>query len=175
MAVSTPHYQLYAESLPVSASGGRRLPGWKFVLRSDGGEALEASDHEPGVFGERLELLALVRGLEAIDHPANVTVVTSSRYVRLGLAHGLEEWRASGWCWEFFGQMVPVKNGDLWRRVDRALKFHTVECRAWRADPAHVLPSRQRANRPRRTVRLRERLQRFWGAFRPARPLAAAT
>jgi hypothetical protein len=73
--------------------------------------------------------------LEALDQPSRVTVVTPSRYVRQGLQRGLAEWRERDWCWERFGELVPVKHLDLWRRVDQALKFHQVECRKWRPDP----------------------------------------
>ena len=83
---------------------------------------------------QRLELLAVVRGLEALAQPSRVTLVTPSRYVNRGLAYGLAEWRANGWQWEHFGQMVPVKNRDLWQRVDRALAIHEVECFAWNAE-----------------------------------------
>lgn len=90
-----------------------------------------ASDHEPASCGERLELLAVVRGLEALDGPSRVTLVTKSRYVSRGMKHGLAEWRANEWRWERFGRIVPVKDSDLWQRVDRALLFHEVDCQAW--------------------------------------------
>lgn len=109
---------------------------WRFVLQSvDDGRQLAVSEREPDTSGERLELLAVVRGLEALEQPSRVTLVTRSRYVSYGLAHGLDEWRESDWKWERFGRMVPVKNADLWQRIDGALKFHEVECRRWRFDP----------------------------------------
>ena len=75
-------------------------------------------------------------GLEALEQPSRVTLVTSSRYVSRGLRFGLEEWRSNGWRWERDGRPVPIKNGDLWQRVDWALKFHRVRCRSWRIDAA---------------------------------------
>jgi ribonuclease HI len=113
--------------------------GWRFILRSSNGvRALEASDREPGVRGERLELLAVVRGLEALEQPSKITLITPSQYVKQGITHGLTEWRENGWTWERFGEMAPVKHRDLWQRLDRALKYHQVDCRAIRLDPAHV-------------------------------------
>ena len=103
----------------------------------NGSRRLVAEDTEPDVRGERLELLTVVRGLEALEQPSRVTVMTPSTYIREGIRHGILQWRESGWLWEFFGQMVPVKNTDLWQRVDHALGFHEVECRVWRTDPAH--------------------------------------
>ena len=100
----------------------------------DGAEQFEAADAEPEIHGERLELLAVVRGLEALPQPSRVTLVTPSKYVNRGLTYGLQEWRANDWQWEHFGQMVPVKNRDLWQRIDRALRFHDLDCRTWRFD-----------------------------------------
>jgi ribonuclease HI len=134
MSVRSPHFLLFSEA--------RRLgnrPDWHFVIAAaDGSPQFEAADSEPHTRGERLELLAVVRGLEALDQPSQVTIYTPSRYVHRGLRFGLPEWRSSGWQWERYGQMVPVKDRDLWRRVDRALQFHQVECRTWRLDEAHT-------------------------------------
>lgn len=133
MIVSTPHYLLFSESSEAEESGR-----WRFVLRdSDGSDRLVAADVEPDTRGERLQLLAVVRGLEALDQPCRVTLMTPSTYVREGIRYGLPEWRKNGWRWESFGQMIPVKNGDLWQRVDWALRYHQVECRVWRPDPPH--------------------------------------
>jgi ribonuclease HI len=130
MKVAAPHYLLFSESCRKSTQGQ-----WRFVLQSiDGGEQLEAADAEPNAKGERLELLAVVRGLEALEQPSRVTLVTPSKYVNRGLTYGMEEWRANDWQWEHFGEMVPVKNRDLWQRVDRALVYHQLECRRWRFD-----------------------------------------
>lgn len=132
--IALPHFLLYAES------GRQQLCGdWHFVLEPlDGGDSIEAFDYEPSLAGERLELLTVVRGLEALDAPSRVTVLTPSRYVTRGLTYGLDEWRANGWTWEAFGRMAPVKNADLWQRVDQAQKYHRLECRRWRFDAAHV-------------------------------------
>jgi len=101
-----------------------------------------AADTEPADCGERLELLAVVRGLEALDGPARVTLVTKSRYVSRGIKSGLAEWRRNDWNWERFGRMVPVRDCDLWQRVDRALGFHKVDCQAWQFDsPVEVQES----------------------------------
>jgi len=132
MQAATPHFLLISES-------GRTLDRghWRFVLEPvGGGEKIEAADSEPDAQGERLELLAVVRGLEAIPGPSRVTLLTPSRYVNRGMSYGLAEWRSNDWHWERFGKMAPVKNRDLWQRVDRALAFHEVDCRLWRVDGA---------------------------------------
>jgi ribonuclease HI len=133
MIASRPHFLLFSQSSQDATQGQ-----WRFVLQAvDGPDQFEAADAEPDAQGERLELLAVVRGLEALPQPSRVTLVTTSRYVNRGLAYGLQEWRANGWQWECFGEMVPVKNRDLWQRVDRALRFHELDCRTWRFDAPH--------------------------------------
>lgn len=104
---------------------------WRFVLRSvDGQQRIEADDIEPQDRGERLQLLALVRGLEALDRPARIALLIGSRYLYRGLTYGLREWRTQGWMWESYGRMTPVKNADLWKRLDRAMAIHSVEVRS---------------------------------------------
>jgi ribonuclease HI len=122
------------QHLPFAQSKG----AWRFVLRSvDGAKYFEAADVETDVIGERLELLTLVRALESLDQPSQVTLMGSSNYLRQGIQFGMPEWRTNDWLWEWFGQMVPVKNADLWQRLDRLMAFHQVECRIRRTDAAH--------------------------------------
>lgn len=131
-----PRFFLYSESKSRSESGA-----WCFVLRTSAGKCVEsATGEEPSAAGGRLELLAVVRGLEALDQPSCVTLVTPSRYVLRGLRYGLDEWRANDWRWERFGRNVPIKNCDLWRRIDQALRFHQVRWVHVRTDPAHSVP-----------------------------------
>jgi ribonuclease HI len=133
MSISAPHFLLKADCDRL------RRPGtWHFALQTaDGSPQVEVEDAEPTISGERLELLTVIRGLEAIDRPAHVTLLTSSSYVRRGIKYGLEEWRANNWQWERHGHMVPIKNGDLWRRLDRALHVHRVQCQVLRFDGSH--------------------------------------
>ncbi|MCA9236442.1 MAG: hypothetical protein KDA44_13295 [Planctomycetales bacterium] len=128
MISSLPLYLLFAEAQFDEADGSC----WRFSLEHvASGVTFSASDGEPIDCAERMELLAVVRGLEALDEPARVTLVTKSRYVSRGLRRGLAEWRHNGWQWERFGKLVPVRDWDLWRRVDKALEFHRVDCRLW--------------------------------------------
>lgn len=141
MTTPPPHYLLFAEASRNSNSAQT----WRFVLQDLATHRrFCATDTEPAACGERIELLAVVRGLEALDGPARVTLVTKSRYVSRGIKSGLAEWRASDWQWERFGRTVPVRDHDLWRRVDRALEFHEVDCQAWHfeeiADEAFAQP-----------------------------------
>jgi ribonuclease HI len=141
------HYFLLAEAR-ISATSQPQSE-WHFLLEAaDGSSRLEAAETEPETPADRLELLALVRGLEAIDQPARVTLVTPSRYVSHGLRFGLDNWRDSGWHWESFGQMTPIKNIDLWRRIDQALSIHRVEHKMLRVDAAQPeIPAPHRKSR----------------------------
>jgi len=159
MTLPTPHWTLYSRT----SEGDERRVGydgiaavrWHFSLRSaDGDVQFEAADEEPEEDRERLELLAVVRGLESLDGRSRVTLVTSSPYVRRGFRFGLAEWKKHSWQWERYGRMAPVKHADLWRRVDRIMEFHEVECRELRFDPPQDDLSPPHFARTRRTRRV---------------------
>jgi len=137
MSLAAPHFLLHAETAVAASSAAGR---WRFVLSEPAGPtALEAADEEPVASTERLELLAIIRGLEALDQPSRVTLVSASRSVEAGLKFGLANWRASDWQWERYGQLTAVKNADLWQRLDRLLEIHSVQCRPSRGKPADDL------------------------------------
>ena len=132
MQAARPRYVLIAEI--ERADDG---PQWRFALQAaDASVTIAACDRESGADEDRLVLLAMVRGLEALDVSADVTVVTRSASVLRGLTRGLAQWRNNHWRWERFGRLTPIRDADLWRRVDQALQFHTVSCRSWRSESA---------------------------------------
>src|SRR5258706_10893826 len=136
MQATIDHFLLYTE--PTRSEGF--TPHWKFTLQSVGGkEELSADDSELNSRTSRLELLAVVRGLEAIDRPARVTLLTGSRYVSRGIRRQLSQWREDNWQWERFGEFVPIRDKDLWQRVDHALQFHQVECCDWQAEDSTIV------------------------------------
>ena len=100
---------------------------WSFALETaSGNSVLEAEDVETGDLN-RLTLLAAVRGLESIDGPASVLLLSNNRYLIRSLSESLPRWRASGFEWEHFGRRMEVQHADLWRRIDRALEIHWVQ------------------------------------------------
>lgn len=135
MSVSQPHFFLRCEAREEEDRGE-----WNFVLTAaDGSATFEACDTECETHGERLELLAVVRALESLDQPSYITLAAGGRYVRRVLGQGLDEWRRNGWMWEAFGELVPIKNRDLWQRLDRCLSFHKLETRrTYRFDSPHT-------------------------------------
>ena len=177
MSVPAPHFLLYSEAAAPAGAEQASPARWRFVLRpADGGDSIQAADEEDGATPERLELLAIVRALEALDQPSRVTLVTGSRNVRRGLHYGLPLWRENSWQWERYGQMTPVKNGDLWRRVDRALAIHSLECRAGQLEKTHDLapPPSPPVPAPAVEPRVVTRRTRRGRALRIDQPAAAA-
>ena len=130
-----PHFLLFCEGTAGQAFGFPEddASRWRFVLENvENGLKTEAWDHEPILHPDRISLMAVIRGLEALDQSSKVTLITTNRYVARGLQYGLVEWRENDFCWEHFGSIQPIRNQDLWRRVDIALRYHEVTCR-WMA------------------------------------------
>ncbi|WP_288744064.1 ribonuclease HI [uncultured Rheinheimera sp.] len=71
----------------------------------------------------RMELLAAIVGLESLTQPCDVDLTTDSQYVRLGITQWLANWKKNNWK---TSQKEPVKNQDLWRRLDAACQGHKV-------------------------------------------------
>ncbi|MGD0518801.1 MAG: RNase H family protein [Thermoguttaceae bacterium] len=128
-----PHYLLFVETARDNNPGH-----WQFMLKEANGVAqFQVGDIEPGVSGERLDLLTIIRALESLDQPSRVTLTSCSPYIRQGMQYSISEWRENKWQWEFFGYMVPIKHADLWQRMDHLLSVHSVECRQLRMDAPH--------------------------------------
>ncbi len=163
-----PHYLLFCEG---NAGPGFGFPEddasrWRFVLENvESGHKIEAWDYEEILHPDRISLMAVIRGLEALDQPSKVTLITTNRYVARGLQYGLAEWRDNDFCWEHFGSIQPIRNQDLWRRVDVALKYHEVTCRWMAYDaqqdrvdgdrrdvPVETLASKETAGQPKEEI-----------------------
>jgi ribonuclease HI len=100
---------------------------WSFTLETAEGESVLAAEDVD--FGDlnRLTLLAAVRGLESIDGPASVLLLSNNRYLIRSLSESLPRWRENQFVWEHFGRRIDVQHADLWRRIDRALQIHCVQ------------------------------------------------
>lgn len=97
--------------------------GWAYILRF-GDQFKEASGGDPATTNNRMELTAVLSGLEALKRPCAVTVVTDSQYVRQGITQWMRQWKRNGWR---TAAKEPVKNQDLWQALDLALQPHQVE------------------------------------------------
>ena len=135
MTAPKPHYLLFCDgNAPASSDSAASQRGrWRFVLEDvESGVRTEATDQEQSCAPDRCALVSVLRGLESLEQPSRVTLITTSRYVTRGLQYGLTEWRENDFTWEHFGAVQPIRNADIWRRIDRTLAFHQVQCR-WMA------------------------------------------
>jgi ribonuclease HI len=108
-----------------ACSGNPGPGGWGAVLRWRG-RARELSGCEPATTNNRMELLAAISALEALKRPMAVRLVTDSDYLRQGITTWLPVWKSRGWR---TADKKPVKNQDLWERLEQALARHRVEWR----------------------------------------------
>jgi ribonuclease HI len=96
--------------------------GWGALLRF-GSHERELFGGEARTTNNRMELMAVIRALEALKRPVEVRVTTDSQYVRQGVTQWLARWKRNGWL---TADRRPVKNKDLWERLDRAASAHRV-------------------------------------------------
>ena len=108
-------------------SGNPGPGGWAFLLRHPATEKkLEDSGGEPETTNNRMELQAVIAGLAALKRPAQVDLFTDSVYVGKGMSEWMSKWKANGWKRKEGKKLVPIKNEDLWRQLDKHLQTHQV-------------------------------------------------
>ena len=119
--------------------------GWGAILQS-GAHEKELWGGEPATTNNRMELMAAIMALEALKGPSEVTLVTDSKYVMQGITEWIGGWKARGWK---TADKKPVKNEDLWRRLDTARARHKVTWKWVKGHSGHDLNERadQLANR----------------------------
>lgn len=110
-----------------ACSGNPGPGGWAFILRhlSTGSEKVNAGGQE-NTTNNQMELLAVIRGLEALKRPCGVELFTDSVYVGKGLQDWMAKWKQNGWRRRDGGKLVPIKNEELWRRLDQLAQKHRV-------------------------------------------------
>ena len=109
--------------------------GWAYILRHPrSGKEIERSGGESHTTNNRMELMAVVQGLEALKRPCRVLLVTDSEYVGKGIRDWLPGWKKNGWR---TASGRPVKNRPLWERLDRQLQRHLVTYRPVRGHSGH--------------------------------------
>ncbi len=96
--------------------------GWGAVLSYNGRER-EIWGGEPHTTNNRMELMAAIMALETLNRPCRVEIYTDSQYVRNGITAWISGWKARGWK---TADNKPVKNADLWQRLDEARRRHEV-------------------------------------------------
>ncbi|HQS10906.1 MAG: ribonuclease HI [Rhizobiales bacterium 24-66-13] len=114
-----------------ACSGNPGPGGWGAVLRS-GPHEKELSGGEAHTTNNRMELMAAISALEALKKPSAVDLHTDSEYLRNGITKWVAGWRRNGWR---TADKKPVKNQDLWERLDAALGRHEI---AWHWVKGHA-------------------------------------
>jgi ribonuclease HI len=108
--------------------------GWGVLLRYRHHEkTLQGAERE--TTNNRMELMAAIAGLESLKRPSRVRLTTDSQYVMNGLRSWLKDWKRRGWK---TADRKPVKNVDLWQRLDEAASRHEVEYEWVRGHTGHV-------------------------------------
>jgi ribonuclease HI len=119
-----------------ACSGNPGPGGWGALLQAREGDAVvrerELKGGEGMTTNNRMELLAAINALEALEKPSEITVVTDSAYVKGGITEWIRNWKRRGWR---TSGGDPVKNEDLWRRLEEAASRHKV---VWRWIKGHA-------------------------------------
>jgi ribonuclease HI len=116
-----PHVMLYTDG---ACSGNPGPGGWAYILRHPGsGKEREASGGERATTNNRMELGAVIEGLAALSKPSVVDLYSDSRYVLDGLKSWIHSWKKNGWR---TSSKQPVKNQDLWQRLDELRATHEI-------------------------------------------------
>ena len=117
-----------------ACSGNPGPGGWGAVLAWNGQEK-ELSGFEAETTNNRMEMLAAIAALESLSHGMNAVIHTDSRYLHDGITLWLKSWKACGWK---TADKKPVKNQDLWQRLEAALTRHRVQWRWVKGHAGHA-------------------------------------
>jgi ribonuclease HI len=124
------------------ACRGNPGPGGWGALLSNGEHEKELSGAEALTTNNRMELTAVIRALEALKPSSEALIYTDSEYVRKGITEWVKNWKARGWK---TADRKPVKNQDLWERLDALAAGHKIE---WRWVKGHSgVPGNERVDR----------------------------
>jgi ribonuclease HI len=131
MSGSRPAVVVYTDG---ACSGNPGPGGWGAILIS-GAHRKELSGGEAGTTNNRMELLAAISALEALKAPSRVELHTDSKYVQDGIGKWIHGWKKNGWR---TAAKTPVKNAELWQRLDAARNRHEVDWRWVKGHAGHV-------------------------------------
>ena len=129
--------EIYADG---ACRGNPGPGGWGAILRS-GGREREIFGGEGQTTNNRMELTAVIEALSALAKPSKVRVYTDSQYVQKGISEWIHNWKRRGWL---TADKKPVKNVDLWRRLDEIAGGHEVEWHWVKGHARH--PENERAD-----------------------------
>jgi ribonuclease HI len=117
-----------------ACSGNPGPGGWAALIRNRGDERI-LSGGAHGTTNNRMEIMAAIVALESLNGPRKVRLVTDSQYLQLGITEWIKNWKKRGWL---TSGRKPVKNLDLWQRLDNAAARHEIEWEWVRGHNLHV-------------------------------------
>ena len=121
-----------------ACSGNPGPGGWGAIL-SFGDQHKELKGGEPLTTNNRMELMAAIAALEALKRPCAVDLHTDSEYLKNGISKWIHTWKQNGWK---TADKKPVKNIDLWQRLDAALAHHQVQWHWVKGHAGHAMNER---------------------------------
>ena len=130
-ATHGPEVEIFTDG---ACSGNPGPGGWGTILRM-GEKERELSGGEAATTNNRMELMAAIAGLEALQRPCRVRLTTDSKYVLDGATKWIKGWKKNGWK---TADKKPVKNVDLWQRLDTAHALHKVDWRWVKGHSGHA-------------------------------------
>ncbi len=119
MNAARPHVVIHTDG---ACSGNPGPGGWGAIL-TFGAHEKELKGGENDTTNNRMELMAAIMALEALTKPCEIDLYTDSQYVRQGITGWIHKWKINGWR---TSDRKPVKNADLWQRLEAALARHDV-------------------------------------------------
>jgi ribonuclease HI len=114
--------------------------GWGALLQL-GDSVKEICGGEPNTTNNRMEMMAVIEALSALKRPCDITLYTDSKYVMQGITEWIHNWRRRGWR---TADGKPVKNVDLWQRLDQAVAQHKINWQWVKGHAGH--PGNERAD-----------------------------
>jgi ribonuclease HI len=131
----TPEVQLFTDG---ACSGNPGPGGWAFILRHPAtGKEIESSGGERETTNNRMEMTAVIRGLEALKRPTRLEIISDSIYVGKGFSEWMPKWKLNGWRRREGDKFKPIKNEELWRQMDELLSRHQVRFTHVRGHQGH--------------------------------------
>jgi len=131
----TPKVTIYTDG---ACKGNPGPGGWGAILFY-GDKKKEICGGEPATTNNRMELMGAIQALELLNRPCKVELHTDSQYVMKGIQEWIRGWKARGWK---TADKSPVKNDDLWKRLDAARARHEVDWRWVKGHAGHPLNER---------------------------------
>ena len=135
VSIERPHVRLFTDGACIGNPGPG---GWAFILRHPAsGRVKEASGGEHATTNNRMEVLSVIRGLEALKGPSRIELLSDSQYVIKAITEWMPTWKRFGWKKSAKAKNL-VKNADLWQRLDELLQSHEVTAQWVKGHNGHI-------------------------------------